>query len=117
MNTLTLKRIRRLLQRANLIPNYNETPLYAIEMLVYIALYQHDHPIHGDELQSALKLKPDKVFRAIRKHLTPYVYAVNGRKDGVKAPVRAFYLTPKGEEYIRNLVAEYEGDIHNAENR
>ena len=109
MNTITLKRIRRLLQRAELTNStYLETPLYAVEMLVYIALYQDDHPIHAVELCDALKAKPDKVLRALRKHLHLYVQAVNKRKEGVKCPVKAFYLTTKGQEYINALIKEYE---------
>lgn len=109
MNTMTLKRIRRLLQKTELTSStYIETPLYAIEMLVYLALYQDDHPIHASELCEALKVKPDKVLRALRQHLCMYVQAVNTRKEGVKGPVKAFYLTTKGKEYILHIIKEYE---------
>ena len=109
MNTITLKRIRRLLQRTELTNStYLETPLYAVELLVYIALYQDGHPIHASELCEALKVKPDKVLRALRQHLCIYVQAVNTRKEGVRGPVKAFYLTTKGKEYILNLIKEYE---------
>lgn len=109
MNPITLKNLRRLISKAELTNStYIETPLYAIEMLVYIALYQDDHPIHASELCEALKVKPDKVLRALRQHLCIYVQAVNTRKEGVRGPVKAFYLTAKGKEYILNLIKEYE---------
>lgn len=109
MNIQTLKRIRRLIQKTELTSStYLETPLYAIEMLIYIALYQDDHPIHAAELCDALRVKPDKILRALRKHLCLYVQAVNTRKEGVKCPVKAFYLTTKGKEYIQELIKEYE---------
>ena len=35
-------------------------------MILYIAMYQHDHNVHGEEIYTALKLKPDKVWRRFR---------------------------------------------------
>lgn len=108
MNTNTLKDLRRLISKAELThAEYRSSPLYAVEILLYIAQYQHDHEIHGEEIHTALQLKPDKVWRALKKHLEPYVTYVKGKKEGVKCPIKVFYLTPKGETYVQNLVEEY----------
>ena len=109
MNTHTIKNLRRLIQTAELEhAEYRSSPLYAVEILLYIAMYQHDHEIHGEEIHTALKLKPDKVWRALKNHLAPYVLYVKGKKEGVRGPIKVFYLTPKGETYVQNLVEEYE---------
>lgn len=116
MNPITLKNLRRLIQTAELEhAEYRSSPLYAVEILLYIAMHQHDHDVHGEEIHTALKLKPDKVWRALKKHLAPYTIAVKGKKEGVRGPIKVFFLTPKGEAYIRNLIKEYE-DTHNAAN-
>lgn len=105
---LEIKRLRRLLSKARLSKDDYalETPLYAIELLLYIAQYQDDHEVLSSEIIKELDIKPDKLLRAIRKHLKDYIYIGSGWQDGVKRPVYVYTLTPKGQRYIQNLVEE-----------
>lgn len=110
MNILTLRKLWGLLQKTNLTSStkYKETPMYAVKMLIYIAMYQQDHPIYWDELVRTLDLNRDKVLRAAREYLKDYIaYKVLPRPN-IRRPSKAFYLTPKGEQYVSNLVEELE---------
>lgn len=110
MDILTLRKLRRLIQKTNLTHDtpYTETPMYAVEMLIYLALYQHDHPIYSDELQRAVGCKIDKVLCTARDHLRDYITYTLATRPNIRHPVKQFRLTPKGMYYINNLVKELE---------
>ena len=100
----TLNTIETFLNECGNLPEatFKETPLYAVQLLVYIG--QHDNrPIYAEELIQRFRLKPDKVYRALRNYLNCYVIGTDNSKEGVKGPVKTWRLSQKGRDYVARL--------------
>lgn len=83
--------------------NYTEVPIFAVQLLIYLAIHGTGRAIHASELIRVFDTYEAKIYRACREHLSAYITAENTVKEGVKCPVKAFRLSKAGEDYINAL--------------
>lgn len=104
MTTDKLIKLQRLMTHANnLTPTgYKEIPVFAIKLLVYLALNGKEHNVLITELTRELNTNEPKIYQTITT-LSTHIYVHKTIKVNVNKPVNAFQLTSTGEAFIEKL--------------
>lgn len=105
MVTSKLNKLQQIMNASANLPrkNYTEVPIFAVQLLIYLAIHGTGRAIHASELIRVFDTYEAKIYRACREHLSAYITAENTVKEGVKCPVKAFRLSKAGEDYINAL--------------